>query len=405
MKSLNEPYIKENNILQLSLFYFGKGRPEKTVITWKGPEGKYKLQCVCCLGVPGSFDQDVYTACMRIWVKQGMPDGGIRLNYSDIARELNLLPRDWNVKIKESLEKLGQARYRFNQCFIKADKDGNRKLDTHFSLFSTVDLFKYEKGKSKRKSETLLYFPEKIRENLEAKYYQWLDMAWYRALPEGLPRRLYEYLEKRRYHNVNGAFSISEEAICRWLPLTDKHATNRRKRLAAIAQTLIDKGYLKSYSFDGKRKICTYTYARQAPPVEALQGETIPEVPALSEGKVQEKRAIESARGGPGTTPPPEEKTASENRADLLAVLNWLDTIPYFHKDRKNEIAMLPEVCSLFPGIRQEYERLAAMHKRPKAGWVYKAFKEGYRFSDNDQESYQTAEQTKRNAEREAKIA
>ena len=222
MANFIEPYAKENNILQLSLFYFGKGRPQRSIVTWEDEIGDYQLECMCKYGVPGSFDQDVYTACMRIWVKQGMPSNGIKLNYSDIARELALEPRDWNGKIKKALKKLAQARYEFTKCFIKADKNGNKRINTHFSLFDSASLFVHERGKSKRNSESQLVFPEVIKENLEAKYYQLLDMVWYRALPQGISRRLYEYLAKRRYHSVNGALKISEAVICRWLPITTK---------------------------------------------------------------------------------------------------------------------------------------------------------------------------------------
>ena len=46
----------------------------------------------------------------------------IKLNYSDIARELHLdPPRAWVTDIKKSMKKLAQARYEFTGCFIKAE--------------------------------------------------------------------------------------------------------------------------------------------------------------------------------------------------------------------------------------------------------------------------------------------
>ncbi|MEW6571676.1 MAG: replication initiator protein A, partial [Nitrospirota bacterium] len=394
MKDLKEPYAKENNLLQLSLFYFGKGRPERAVTEWSDQAGKYKLECVCKFGIPGSFDQDVYTACMRIWVKQGMPKGGIKLNYSDIARELGLEPpRAWVKKVRQSLEKLGQARYQFTQCFVKADKDGNRKMDAHFSLFDAVILFRHEKGKSKRNSESELIFSEKIAENLEAKYYQLLDLAWYRALPEGLPRRLYEYLEKKRYRaNVNGEFFISQQAICRWLPVTDSNPTRKQNTLERIANELIKAGYLNKYEFDHSRKVCTYTYAKPATPKEVLLVDALP----TKTDDTPQANSVEQ-------TPQPdlddklssiqgEQKNQGQvDQGKIVEALAWLDGIPYFHKDRRKEIAQLSRLCELFPSIKQEYERLTGIGKRPKAGWVYKAFKDGYRFDPNVQEDPQAA--------------
>lgn len=63
--------------------------------------------------------------------------------------------------------------------------------------------------------------------------------------------------------------------------------------------------------------------------------------------------------------------------------LQWIDTIPYFNKKRKQEIAELPpsDIEKVYIGIRKEYERLTNEGKKPKVGWVYKAFMEGWEFS------------------------
>ena len=353
-----EPYIKENNLLQLSLFYFGKGRPEQTVTEWEDKQGKCKLVCDCRYGVPGSLEQDVYAATMRIWVRQGMP-ASIKLNYSDIARELHLAPpRAWTTRIKKALERLGQARYKLDECFLAVTRDGIKRVSTQFSLYDRASLFRFskdrDKSKSKRNSQSELVFPQDIRTNLEEKYYQYLDMVWYRALPEGLPRRLYEYLEKRRYHNQNGKFAISEKAICRWLPVTDKHTTNRRKTLDKIAKPLIDKGYLLSYTFDKINKLCLFWYAKSGPPPEAKPIIDQPTTPASTSTK----------------SPTPEEQQI------FWECSEWLQTIPYLQKKRRREIGTLPmfEVAAHYPAIRAKYERLVNAGETPKAKWVYKQF-------------------------------
>lgn len=263
-----EPYAKENNLLQLSLFYFGSKPPKETAIEWEDEKGSYRLSCSCSKGVPGGLEQDVFTAAMRIWVKRGMTSDPIEVSYSDIARELNVSPRDWNRKIKKSLGKLGQARYLFDECFIVADEDGNNRISTHFSLFDYSMLFSEDKDRNKKKGKSKLALAELVRKNLESKYYQYLDMVWYRALPSGLPRRLYEFLEKKRYLSKNHVFVIGEEPICRWLPIVCKtNPSMGRKTLAKTAKHLIEAGYLKAYSFDKKKKLCFFSYsdARTSP--------------------------------------------------------------------------------------------------------------------------------------------
>jgi hypothetical protein len=406
-----EPYAKENNLLQLSLFYFDKTRPvpTRTLCEWSDKEGTYRLECICKEGVPGSFEQDVYTACMRIWVKQGMQVDKICLNYSDIARELGLNPQSWGAKIKRSLIKLALARYEFTKCFVQADEDGNIRIDTYFSLFDSASLFRPQKGESKRKSQSELIFPDIIKHNLQAKYYQFLDMVWYRALPDGLPRRMYEYLAKRRYHSSENTFIIAEELVCRWLGIKDKNVTHRRRCLKNTAEKLIEAGFLSEYLFDKQKYQCHFRYGKRAMPApEDLlivpneqanvlstpklqptpESQESPKPFTVFEGEVEvagfpmESEAQESALPSSEVERP---VLTPEVQRIFIEALGWLDSIPYFHRERKKEIAVLPllEVVELFPAIKAQYERMKEQGKAPSVGWVYKAFVQKWRFSSS----------------------
>ena len=175
LSSASEVYLKENNLLQLCLFDFSQGEKKtRTEMVWSDNNEEYALICDCSLGVPGAFEQDVYAACMRIWVKQGMRENKITITYSEIARELGLNPKNWVTKIKKALHKLGHARYHLKKCFIRAK--AHEQADIHFSLFNTAALFQHGKGKAKRNSESILEFPQEILENIEANYYQRLDL-------------------------------------------------------------------------------------------------------------------------------------------------------------------------------------------------------------------------------------
>ena len=350
-----EPYAKENNILQLSLFYFGRPRPKKTEIVWQDKDGSYKIECYCDYGVPGSFEQDCYTACMRIWVRQGMPKKGISVTYANIAHELDLSsPRSWSSKIKKALQVIGLARYKFTQSFISVADGVPKRINTYFSLFDTASLYSYKKQDKQRGRESQLIFPQEIRRNLECKYYQLLDMAWYRALPEGLPRRLYEYLAKRRYHNIGGDFIIAEELLCRWLPIKDNNVTTRRKTLKKIAEALIDAGYLRAYYFNRPKKQWIFSYAQASiPPKQKTAAELAEQVPV-------------------------DQRHGQQIQSVFLEALNWVATIPYFRKRRKQKLFALPmeQIVRRYPGIRHDYERLAEKGSLPKASWIYQRFME-----------------------------
>lgn len=375
-----EPYAKENNILQLSLFNFHKKKVRETVVEWKDDQGEYKLRCVCKYGVPGIFEQDVYTACMRLWVKKGMTGRGVEVNYSEIARELGLQPRSSVSRIRKSLRKLAMARYEFVQCFVEAREDGTGRIDAYFSLFDSATLFNANSGKSKKKSKSFLVFPRELKQNLELKYYQMLDMAWYRRLPEGLPRRLYEYLEKRRYHSRRKVFTIAEELLCRWLPVKIKHTTKRRETIEKIAGYLIEAGYLKGYEFDRRRKMCLFEYATGGPPEQ-------------EETPVQQLLPYETA----------DEEPETSTVGPYEFAIEWISGIKYFRKKNLKAIKGLPKarVVELYPHVKRMWED----GKIKKPGGVYAAFMEGWKDSDLAKEEEDKARREKEKRDQEEREA
>lgn len=357
---MDEKYAKEKNLIQLPMFFFGKKRPFPNSVStvWSDEDGKYELHCNCSLGVPGSLEQDTYAATMRIWVKRGMPLEGIEVTYSEIAEELNLDPRSWNQKIKKSLEKLGQARYRLKKAFVKVDEDGNRKVDTHFSLFDTVILFtKDQSRKKQRNHKSRLVFPDIIKENLEAKFYQFLDMKLYKSIPGGLARRLYEYLAKKKYQSRQGCLVISEELICRWLPIKDNHTSNRRKRLKKIAYSLIKEGFLSKYEFCKNKKLCKYTFANSKKQPVVIDAKS----------KTTKKKSNKNSK-----------QRSTNDQAQFIEIFDWISSIPYFHSKKRKELSKLPmeQMVSVYPGIRKEYERNLEQGKRLRPSWVYNKFME-----------------------------
>jgi hypothetical protein len=344
-----EPYAKENNILQLGLFDFGRKKKKRMVTKWEDEAGEISLVCSAEeYGVPGSFEQDIYTAVMRLWIKQGMSKSVV-LNYSDIVKELGLgEPRNWVSRVKKGLKCLAMARYEFKKCFLQKQEDGLEKITAYFSLFSSASLFDFDKKgkKNKRNSESYLVFPAEIQRNLDKKYYQILDMSWYRKLKDGLPRRLYEYLDKKRYLAKKGKFSISEKLICQWLPITDKNTTTRRKTLEKTVNNLIKAKYLAGYSFDKKKKICTFQYSYRS-----------------SSKKID---------------------TTLNHKDKYKEIRLWLDKIPYLRKTAIEEILIMENIESIYIDVRSEYERQKANIKS-KPGWIRNAFQKRYKMAISEE--------------------
>lgn len=354
----NKVYAKENNILQLCLFNFSKKRTKKTATKWVDENGtECELVCHCDRGVPGSFEMDVYTATMRLWIEQDMPEDGVEVTYIGIARELGLTSeRGFVTDIKNALKRLGLARYEFEQCFIDGKKRG-KKVFVQFSLYDTTCLFEKEENKSTH-GVSKLYFPKEVRENLKAKYFQFLDMDVYNSLPSGLPRRLYEYLVKRKRHQIKGVFTISENIVCRWLPINIKNTTRRRETLEKAAKELVKIKFLKSYKFDKKNELCLFTYAKSKV-----------KIPALAELVAQ-----------------PQQIAEAKDDSQFCEFTQWLDSIKGFNKARQKEILCLDQQTTLaiYPAIRKHYEQ---SNSELGPAWLYKALKERWTFPEKKEKT------------------
>lgn len=355
-------YCKEKNLLQLPLFYFQMSNKKEIEHIWTNDDGKEcKVICYCPIGLPGSLEQDVYSACLRIWVKQGMPPV-IETTYTEITKILGLSTSNWLTKVKKALLKLGMARYVFYNCFIV--KDSILEITKPFSLFTSPEFTENTK-RGRKKSKIKLNFPEEIRSNIEIRYYQWLNFELYKEIKSGLPRRLYEFLEKRRYQLQRTP--ISEKKLCNWLPIKDKRKGNRRKRLERIAQVLIEVGFLDSYTFDTEKEHCLFEYAKTKTPapteIRPLKAVTPPNVIPLDPQPVIETPQI----------------------PEVTEALTWLQSIPYLRKTTIAEITRQTNFLEIYPSIRAEYERQKESIERP-AGWVKSAFREGYKHTKGKQE-------------------
>ena len=136
----------------------------------------------------------------------------------------------------------------------------------------------------------------------------------------------------------------------------------RRKTLKKAADSLITSGFLSSYIFDTKKKICLFTYSKKSRP----QGEKDTEFEETEViGIVVDK-----------TSKVKHNEVTREQQCLFVDALDWIDSIPYFHKKRRKEIAALPisQVAQKYSKVKQEYDKLEEEGKKPKPNWIYACF-------------------------------
>lgn len=229
---------------EIPLFYFGKGRPRDLETSWFD-KGKYTFKCSGALGVPGSFDQDCYTAVICLWIRKGKPVV-LDASYSEIAQCLSLKPQDWVSRVKKSLVVLSHVKYQISIRLITWGNNLDVKFERYsFSLFESLSLYNHKGKEDKRSGKIYITIPNKISNNLDTTYYEFLDIKEYRSIPQGLPRRLYEYLLKN--FEIGPEFELHSDDICRVLPVRDRNASARRRRLEKVFTFLRRSGVLLTY--------------------------------------------------------------------------------------------------------------------------------------------------------------
>lgn len=333
------------------LFNYGKTRPKATNNNWTenrdGTDYVCSVKCESSIGVPGAFDQDVFNATLKLWATKGFyqKNGHLDTNYSEIANILRVSPAGSGLQIKDALRRLAHAKYTLENSYFDAKTGKYKDRETRFSLYSVLDVSNVHKGgKGKGRSKVYIEFPQIILANVDLNFYQWLDFDMYMSLRSGLPRRLYEYLHKVRHAFFEKGFRVGEDKICPMLPVTIKHTTKRRKKIADTAQELIDVGYLKAY--EQKKKICCFYYAQGEKKTDQKQGR------------------IEQ---------PPQPQEKQEN----IRYEEWLQSIRGIGKQTIKKLIALSDFEQRAENAQKEYERQKDKIKRP-AAWIRNAIEKGF---------------------------
>jgi hypothetical protein len=233
---------------------------------------------------------------------------------------------------------------------------------------------------------------------------------------------------------LNREFRISQEQICRWLPVSDTNKARRAKTLQDVADDLIKAGYLESYQFDKERKLCTFIYSTNLPEIE-IDTEKIAAILVEGKGQVRTNEpalAIESQDQGicskedpdivgeyldyeqePDIEGEPREEMQEENlvvqaesaarklQASLVDAVLWLKSIPFIRENTIQELTSDANFLEKYHAIRAEYERQAGKIQSPIA-WLRAAFKAGYCHMKTKKQEQQ--EENKRKNEELAKI-
>lgn len=258
-----EHVIMEGNLLEYPIFSMQKRRVDRTIEEYVWEErngageitGERRFKVECTRGVPNYFDMDVFNGIMRVYVKKGGVYKKTEIHFTiyELMRELELPVHDGEKvnRVRESLERMAKTNLHFENSFY-AEKE---KITKIVHLISRIEI--YEKQKGNRPINMIkVVLDDELVNSIERKYYKLIDFTIYKALATGIPRRLYEYLEKKKYKK--NQFEIDIKKLARWMGLKTSKISQLKELLGKANNELKEKGVIDKWKY--QKNIVVYYF-------------------------------------------------------------------------------------------------------------------------------------------------
>lgn len=246
----------EGNILESPIFTLSdKNIGKKAEYQWqhKNKLGnvieKEKISIEAPKGLPISFDQDVFNAIMKIYnyQKETGEYNKKEVHFTDyeIAKVLQIHFSGERLKrIRESYNRMVHTTIAFEKSFLESGE----KITRVVHLLANVE--HYEKKKGDREINiTKVILDDILINSIERRYFKLIDFKKYIALPSGLPRRLYEYLEKKKYQK--SYFEIGIRKLAQRIPLKTKKMGEIKKVLDKANEKLKEQKIIDRWKYKG----------------------------------------------------------------------------------------------------------------------------------------------------------
>jgi plasmid replication initiation protein len=258
------------------------------------------VRAVQGLGLPGTFDQDVYVALLQVIDRQGdIPeDGWIGFSLYELVELLQRTHggRDYR-QVKESLERLSGTIIQSRNAFYR--KSTKSYLDDTFHLLDRVQHSESMDGSGRRGEKTWVKLSDYFVDSYKANYLKGLDADFYWSLNSSVAKRLYRFVDKKR--GQQRRWEVNLFALRDRIPLSPyKYPSKVKEKLGPAHDELRQKGFLERVTYrktaDGADLVCYEIqegFTRRRP---ALQLEPTPEVLFAVERLKAEGVRLDAAR-------------------------------------------------------------------------------------------------------------
>lgn len=314
-------------------------------------------------------------------------DNKLKVTRYEVLKACKISPNpEYYKRLEDSLRRWKNITLEFKGSFYSKGK--------HLTIsFGIIDSYEINEKKKLLKVDFNENWLLRIKESDFCKN---INFEYYRRLKRSVSRRLYELLAKNFKGRVECHYKLTtlgarltlsgrknkkgEETIyASDVLVAIKPAINEINKLAGTPEISKITGipeediFVIKYKITGKGQERVIHFCR-----EAVSKKKTP--------KIKKKPTEEVTSRGQEEFNFETERT--EVSKQYQTALDWIESIPYFNKKRKQEIWEMEkeEIEKVYVGIRREYERLEKEGKKPKVGWVYKAFTEKWEFSEKLEE-------------------
>ena len=227
---------------------------------WVTKDGKQKqLRWVVSgseeYGFPVGGDQDIYVAIMEVWREQGFREKTIRIGtIYQILKKIGLPTNKQNYnRFKQALDRLAGIYITTENAFW--NKEGNRFLEKRgFHLFDSYEYAeeKKENEETPASSSVNITVSAELYESVQSGYLKDTNLTLYLSLSSALPKRIYRYLDRKRYGNFSFSMEIYKFAnkIGILAGGSKKYYPSQLKQILSPAfDELKEKRFLKDYEY------------------------------------------------------------------------------------------------------------------------------------------------------------
>ncbi len=206
-------------------------------------------------GLPVAGDEQVYVALMEVTREQGFDQRTISITRYDMIKRLGWPDKgDSYKRLRAALDRLLSVTIKSEKAFW--DKAKQRYVDVGFHIIDDYALYDETPGRKGRKSQdplplSFVSWNQVIFRSFQAGNIKQLDTAFYFSLQSNLSRRLYRYLDKKRYDG-KGAYRIGLKKLAfEKLGMSrNYYPSHIKQELARANAELLEAGFLEDFAYE-----------------------------------------------------------------------------------------------------------------------------------------------------------